>query len=252
MLMTLYPAGAGKDALRFLRENYPSSPEELGVLGVYWTAPDGDPVPEQYRGQPVFVFLGAYVGPVEEGAEVLKPYRQVVEPIVDLSEVMPFPEVQQALDEDYPDGRNYYWKSVYLRELSDEALEILDRYAQSRPSLLSSIDIWGLGGAASRVPVDHTAFHERNAPYMIGIEANWDDANDNDANVKWARAVCDELMQLADSSTYLNFPGFGEEGEEMLVRAYGKNFPRLKEIKTKYDPDNFFRGASNIKPNSSS
>ncbi len=248
LMLTMFPADVGKEALKFFREHYPTTPEELGVIGVYWSAPDEEFIPEEHRGQPIFVFLGTYTGTLEEGEKVLKPFREFARPIVDLSQPKTFPEVQQVLDEDYPDGRHYYWKSVYVRELNDDVLGLLKRYARSRPSPLSSVDIWGLGGAVNRVPADATAFHERTAPYLIGVEANWNDAADNDKNVEWARSLCDELMKAADSSTYLNFPGFAEEGEEMLVRAYGANYSRLKEIKTKYDPDNFFQGASNIKP----
>lgn len=248
-LLTLYPASVGNDALKFFREHYPTTPDEFAAIGVYWSAPDEEFIPEQYRGQPIFAFFGAYVGAPEKGEQVIKPYREFAEPIFDMSEAKPFTEVQRTLDEDYPDGRHYYWKSVYLKELNDQVLEILKRYAESRPSPLSSVDIWGLGGEVNRIAPDATAFHERSAPFMIGIEANWLGAEENDANVTWARGITDDLMKVADSSSYLNFPGFAEEGEEMLARAYGGNYARLKEIKTKYDPDNFFRGALNIKPN---
>jgi FAD/FMN-containing dehydrogenase len=250
LLLTLYPATDGKRALEFFRSHYHSTSDEFAAIAVYWSAPDEEFIPQPYRGKPIFVFLGAYTGSLDEGEKVIKPYREVAEPIIDLSEPKPFPELQQTLDEDYPNGRHYYWKSVYINELSDNVLDIVERYAQSRPSPLSSVDVWGLGGAVNRVPEDETAFSQRSAPYMIGVEANWDDQKDDDANIKWARGICDELMATANSSSYLNFPGFVEEGDDMLGRAYGGNYRRLKEIKSKYDPDNFFRGSMNIRPKS--
>lgn len=39
-----------------------------------------------------------------------------------------------------------------------------------------------------------------------------------------------------------------EEETGRVATAYGVTFKRLKEIKTKYDPENFFRMNQNIKP----
>ena len=77
---------------------------------------------------------------------------------------------------------------------------------------------------------------------MIGIESNWDDANKNDANIEWPRSVFERLTSIFDAGIYMNFPGFGEEGDSLLKKTYGPNYKRLKQIKKKYDPDNFFNG----------
>ena len=47
---------------------------------------------------------------------------------------------------------------------------------------------------------------------------------------------------------YLNFRGLGEEGETLLERTFGANYPRVARIKKKYDPDNLFRFNQNIVP----
>jgi FAD/FMN-containing dehydrogenase len=57
-----------------------------------------------------------------------------------------------------------------------------------------------------------------------------------------------DLQRFSDGGVYLNFPGFCEEGEELLRAAYGKNYQRLVDIKNKYDPTNLFRLNQNIKP----
>ena len=51
------------------------------------------------------------------------------------------------------------------------------------------------------------------------------------------------------NGVYLNFPGQGEEGETLLRASYGDaTFERLVAVKTKYDPENFFRLNQNIQP----
>jgi hypothetical protein len=161
---------------------------------------------------------------------------------------MRFTDAQKFLDADYPDGKFYYWKSIYLDRLDAGAIEVLSQHAASRPSPLSSIDVWTLGRAMSRVPSTDTAFYKRDAPYMIGIEANWDDRQDTEANIEWARRVFEDMKKFTRGGHYLNFPGFFEEQESLLQGAYGPNLKRLQAIKKKFDPMNLFAGAINIQP----
>jgi hypothetical protein len=53
---------------------------------------------------------------------------------------------------------------------------------------LTSIDVIELGGAVSRVRPDDTAFGQRSAPYLVAIEANWDDPAADGARVSWVIA----------------------------------------------------------------
>lgn len=56
------------------------------------------------------------------------------------------------------------------------------------------------------------------------------------------------MQRISDCGTYLNFPGFSEEGDGQLVRAFGANVKRQQDLKTRYDPDNLFRANLNIRP----
>ena len=55
-------------------------------------------------------------------------------------------------------------------------------------------------------------------------------------------------LPFSDGSRYLNFPGFQEEGDEMIRKAFAGNYSRLAALKPKYDPTNFFSLNQNIKP----
>jgi FAD/FMN-containing dehydrogenase len=48
---------------------------------------------------------------------------------------------------------------------------------------------------------------------------------------------------------YVNYLGDDEAGEPVAA-AYGPNYPRLRKLKTKYDPQNFFHMNQNIRPSS--
>ncbi len=246
-LCAMYPMSQAKRIVQFLERFMRQAPEELAVLASLWSAPNDESIRPEHRGQPVIVLLGCYSGPFEKGERAIQPLRELSKPVADLSGPMPFAQVQCSLDADYPDGRLYYWKSVYLPELDEEIIDVLVDAARRRPSPLTSIDVWFLAGAAMRVRPDATAYARRDVPYAIGIESNWTEPAESDANVAWARELFDALQPFS-RGTYLNFPGFMEDGETLLRGAYGANYKQLGAIKAKYDPANLFKGALNIPP----
>ena len=76
---------------------------------------------------------------------------------------MPYTEAQAILDEDYPDGWRYYWKSVNVTGLGDEMVDRLVERIAVTPSPHSTIDVWYQGGAMAAVGERDTAFANRAA-----------------------------------------------------------------------------------------
>jgi FAD/FMN-containing dehydrogenase len=244
--MVLYPADRTERILRALRDLASTAPDELMVLGVLWNAPHDESIAAQYRGQPVCIVFACYCGPVEQGERVIQPLRELDTPAADFSGRMPFVAAQRLFDPEYPNGRRYYWKSTFLSGLGDDVIEALAGHAARRPSPLSSLDIWMLGGAFGRVPPAATAFALRRAPFLLGIESNWIDREQDEANVSWARGVHRDMQRFTSGGTYLNFPGFAEEGESLVKESYGENYARLQSLKRRYDPSNLFSQNLNI------
>jgi FAD/FMN-containing dehydrogenase len=243
---TFYPDS--KDIVQKFREYAQNQPEEVSALSFTGTVPEDDNFPQKWWHQSFYAVAACYGGSAEVGEGVLQPLRELGTSIVDFSDRLAFTEVQKVLDADYPKGRNYYWKSVYLQEFSDETIDTILTLNRKAPSHHSTIDIWTMGGALSRVSIDESPLSPREAPYMIGIEANWDDAADSDRNIAWVRECVARLEKFSAPGNYLNFPGFLEEGDELIKDAYGENLKRLAQVKQQYDPDNFFRLNQNIKP----
>ncbi|WP_429885953.1 FAD-binding oxidoreductase [Geoalkalibacter halelectricus] len=246
--MPIYSLEVAAQVIAGCRDYMHDAPEELMVLGTYWSAPPIANIPEEHHGKPVVILLGCYSGPAENAENVTGPLRSLAEPIADLTSAMSWKDLQRLLDEDYPNGKYYYWKSIYLDRLDEAVMAVMEEYARSRPSPETSIDIWHMGGAMSRVEPTATAFFNRRIPFMVAIEANWSERADSDANIAWARALHKALQPFSSGGNYLNFPGYVEEQDAMLRGAYGDNLTRLKQIKAKYDPDNLFPGLLNIKP----
>ncbi|ELZ83191.1 FAD/FMN-dependent dehydrogenase [Haloferax elongans ATCC BAA-1513] len=250
MCLVFYSADEFESTMGAYREYCASAPDEVSSLTFSGVMPDeelfsGDALDEQKIG-----VLGCYAGPPAEGMAALEPLRTLAEPLADFSGVLPYVELQRLLDEDYPDGMRYYWKSLYLDGLSDSVLDRLAYWVDAAPSPLSTVDIWHLGGAISDVDNDENAFAGRHAPYLLGVEANWEAPEMDDENVAWARDCLDDMRQFSDGSVYLNFPGFLEEGDDMLQTTFGPTYERLVALKDEYDPTNLFRMNQNVAPSS--
>jgi FAD/FMN-containing dehydrogenase len=244
----LYPGARAKEVMRFTEEYMAQAPDEVSPLVFLGRVPHDALFPEEWHGEQYAALLAMHPGEVEEGERVLQPLRELGQPIADLSGVMPYVEVQKILDEDYPEGWRYYWKSVNVSRLDDEVIEHLVAHAEAAPSPHSTIDVWYQGGAMSRVEAGETAFGDRGAPYLLGVEGNWEEPHEDEANVAWARECVADMRQFSDGGMYLNFPGFLEGGQEMIRDAYGENYERLVALKNEFDPTNLFRMNQNVRP----
>ncbi|RKD95890.1 FAD-binding oxidoreductase [Halopiger aswanensis] len=225
-------------------------PREAGVLAFTAHVPPLEEFPEEQWGEPAVAMLGSYRGdPAPADAEgVFEPLLTAATPIADFSGPMPFVDLQSMLDEDYPDGLRYYWKSIYLEAVTEDVRDLMIRYNEASPSPLSTIDLWHLDGAVADVPQDATAFWHRDKPYMLTVEANWEDPADDDANVAWARdAIADVGALSVAAGRYGNFPGLNEEDDPARA-TFGDNYERLVDVKTEYDPENVFRTRASVPP----
>ena len=253
---TLYHGSKIREALRYYRDYCETAPDEVSSFAICGDVPPEEVFPEAIHGEPYVLFAACYAGPVEEGRRVMQPLRMFDEqngrPMVDFSGPMSYAdEVQTILDADYPDGMRYYWKSLYLDSLEDDVIDAIIAHNEARPGVLSTVDIWHMGGAVREVGEDESAFGGREAPYLLAVEANWEDPADDGANVAWTRETVAEMKSFSGGAEYLNFPGFHEGGERTMQVTFGDKYRRLAALKQKYDPHNLFRLNQNVKPASS-
>jgi FAD/FMN-containing dehydrogenase len=239
LVFTIYPRDEGKQVFQRYREAYEAAPREAAPLAVCWTFPEAEMFPREYWGQQFVAVAGAYVGPVEEGEKAMQPFRELGTVLVDMSGPAPWLQVQTMFDEDYPKGRRYFWKSSYLADLTDEVLDVLLELSDARPSPLTSIDVWSLGGALTEVSTDESPLGHRHAPYAIGVESNWEDPAADEANIRFAREAIEKLRPFSTGGSYMNFED--PDDPRATAASYGDALGRLQAVKQKYDPENLFR-----------
>lgn len=245
--VVFYPAEGQQvnDAVRFYRDFSLSAPDEVGSLFAVGKYPPGGKFPPELDGLPFSVILAVYVGDPAEGERVLQPIREFMTPVLDLSGVMPYVQAQQLVDEDFPTGKRYYWKSTNVVELTEEVIDIVSEHARNQVGFDSTTDLWHVGGAVAR-PNPGSSFNGRNVSMMVNLEANWYDPAEDQANIDWVRNCIADLEPFSDGSRYMNFAGYQEETTSLIEPAYGENWERLLELKKRYDPENAFRINHNI------
>jgi hypothetical protein len=187
-----------------------------------------------------------YCGPAEEGERVLRPLREFGSPLADNIQPMAYTTLQSAPDAGFPPGRRHYWKSSYLKDLSDDAIEVMIRFVSEIPSPTTGVGLQQMHGAASRVDPTATAFPHRDEHYDFLILSQWADPAESERNVEWTRAFFDAMQPFFEEGVYVN--NLGDEGEDRVQAAYGVNYGRLSTLKEEYDPTNLFRLNQNIRP----
>ena len=145
------------------------------------------------------------------------------------------------------EGAFNYWKSSFLAGLSDDAIDtMIDCFARC-PTPMGQLLLEHVHGAAARIGVGDTAFPHRAEGYNFLVLSQWRDATDTDACIAWARETYAEMQPFVAAGRYVNYLDDDEAGDPVAA-AYGPNYRRLQELKTKYDPKNFFRMNQNIRP----
>ncbi|MEO7359782.1 MAG: FAD-binding oxidoreductase [Gemmatimonadaceae bacterium] len=233
--MILYPMDQARDVLRFYRESCKTAGDDLAMAVGLLTLPDG---------MDVIAVIAAWLGAPEVGEEKLASLRAFGSPIADLIAPQPYCQFQQIFDAAVPSGMRRYWKSGYVPDFSDDFIDEILRHAALKPSPYTAVLIFHLHGAATRVAGDATAFGARTMQWDFDIIPQWLDASEDVRHLTWARTFWAGVEPYT-SGVYVNHLGT-DDGASRVKAAFGQNFARLVQIKSKYDPDNVFRLGNNI------
>ncbi len=243
----LYELSEAADVLKWYRQLLPSAPDNLNGFFAFLTVPPAPPFPEHLHMKKMCGVVWAYTGPLDKAEETFKPIRAFKKPAVDLVGPMPHPALQSMFDTLYPPGLQWYWRADFVNEISDEAVAQHVRFGAALPTMHCTMHLYPIDGAASRVGKTDTAWNYRRAKWtqvMVGVDP--DPAN-NEKIISWSKSYYNALHPYSAGAAYVNFL-MNDEGQERVKKTYGDNYERLVAIKTKYDPENFFRVNQNIQP----
>jgi FAD/FMN-containing dehydrogenase len=237
--MLIYPLARAKEVLRLYRDVTSAAPDELFMHAILATLPDGTQV---------VAVLVCYVGPVAQGERLLSPLRAPGLLLDDQVGPMPYTALQSIVENFNPPGMRNYWKSDFLTQLSDDAIDLLVEEYPSVPAPHSHLVIEQMGGAVSKIGEDEAAVSHRDAPYNAIIVGMWADPVEDERTIGWVRRVWEALRPFSSGGVYVNYQ-MDDEGEDRVRAAYGPaKYERLVALKNKYDPTNLFRLNQNITP----
>ncbi len=242
----IWPMEQSAEVLGFYRDWIAEAPDELMTIVVQRRMLPLPFVPPELHGELVLSIGCCYAGSVEEGEEVVRPLRECGTPVLDVCRPKPYVAHQKMFDPAFPHGWWYYFRACDIGELSDDVIDVMVEHASQIVSPVTSVAMWQMGGAVSRVGESETPFNSRDAAFTFNINGNSKTAEGFDAEREWARGYWTALAPH-HTSVYMNF--LMDQGEEAIRQAYGaEKYDRLKALKRRYDPDNVFRLNQNIPP----
>ena len=244
--LVVFPFAQAKPLLVKYREFVDRASEDLNVWAVLRKAPPLPFLPAEVHGKEVVIFPFLYAGDIEAGKREIAPLSGFGQPHGELIGPQPYTAWQKAFDPLLTPGERNYWKSHNLSALTDGVIDSVVEYAGKFPGPQSEVFIGLVGGQASRVPKEATAYAHRDTKFVLNVHSRWEKPGEDRKCISWARDFFNETARYATGGVYVNF--LTQDEASRIPAAYGPNYDRLVHLKAKYDPKNLFRLNQNIKP----
>jgi FAD/FMN-containing dehydrogenase len=237
----IYPLPIAKPVVKYILEySRTTMPRQMNMLGSIANGPQG----------PIFVAMLLYFGSFEEAEAAIKPIKDLeVKPVMEIPlQEVPYTAVQRSHDDKAPHHWKYYLKGGLVREFTDQVFDIVLQRMQAITSPTSAFLMQVLGGAINDKTPDFVSYPGRGETFALDIVTSWTDEDDS-KHVNWSKDTY-KLLQEAGcyAAVYSNFIGAEDDARDSqrINRAFGSNLDKLRQIKAKYDPDNFFSHNVNV------
>jgi FAD/FMN-containing dehydrogenase len=202
---------------------------------------------KEVQGKPIVVMTVCDHGEASAAEKRVNQIKSVGKPVEDLLGRRSYVGMQSFFDAAQPNGRRHYWKAEYTARITQNMLKIaLAHSTKIDPSSYSRITFFPVRGKLNELPDDHSAVGNRKAEILANVWGSWSDERDDARNMTWTREAWADLRKFS-VGTYVNMLSDDEAGRR-IEEAYGRNLKRLTDVKSKYDPGNFFRANKNIAP----
>ena len=233
----IWPLDKARDVLRFYADYAMSAPDELYCDAYMQATMTGE-------GNGVGLHV-CYSGPESEAEKVLAPIKKLGDPMLDTVAAVDYVAIQKSWDNSDPRNTGEYLKSGFINAFPQSVADALIDGFEPNPGRNTTVFFQHSGGAIGRVPVEATAFAHRKSQANMFAVVSWPLDTDRAPHVDYVRRYWKEL-EAATDGYYTN--EVANEPQSQVNKNYQGNFPRLLEVKRKYDPENLFRLNANIAP----
>jgi len=244
--LIVFPFDQAKSVMKQFAQFTEKMPDELNVWLVTRKAPPLPFLPEHSHGKEMVALALCYAGDPAQGEKLIAPLRGFGTALGEHIGVQPYTAWQQAFDPLLTKGARNYWKSHNFTRIEDGVIDTIVKYAAILPSPQCEIFIGSIGAQTGRVASDAMAYASRDANYVLNVHGRWESPAEDERGIAWAREFFAESQPFASGGAYINF--LTQDEIDRITFAYGPAHKRLRELKKKYDPTNFFRMNQNIKP----
>ena len=241
-----WPVEDAPEVMRRYEEFITDAPEEINGFFAFLVVPPVPMFPQEFHMRTVCGVVWCSRADAARTGALLQPVENSPKPLLRGLGPMPFPVLQSLFDGLYPPGYQWYWKSDFVDQLTDEAISEHMKHGPNLPSMFSTMHLYPINGAVHRTKREDTAFNNRGSKFaevIVGVDP---DRAKRDKIAGWARGYWDAVHPYAAPGAYVNF--MMEEAPGRIEATYGENYPRLRRVKARYDPNNLFRVNQNIEP----
>lgn len=242
----IHPIEAAADVLHYYREFMADAPDYVQCSAIFSQVPALPEFPEELHRQTVLVLVPFCSNAGDEAEELLEPVRTFGDPIADTVQSQQYTTYQQSSDELFQAGHRNYWKSHFMNDLSEGAIDTIIEHVTPIPTPFTTVFFEWMGGAIRQVDSSATAFPHRDAAFSFTVAPKWTDPRRDDELISWAREFHEAMGPYAADGVYVNY--LDDDEEDRVRSAYGERYERLVDLKNEWDPANLFRMNQNIEP----
>jgi FAD/FMN-containing dehydrogenase len=233
--MLLFPFAEAKAVLEGCADIAASAPDELSVQLGLAVGPDD---------HPLVMVVPSWCGRPEEGEARLAPFVRSGTPFANTVSPMPYGGRLAIFEPFIVNGRRTFMETCWLPRVDSASIAALIQAIAAAPSSGCAIFTHEFRGAASRVPLEATAFGLRRDHVLVEIIswlADGTDEREEQRHRQWALATRRALDAAALPGGYPNLLGPGDP--DRVAKSYGPHAERLNKAKRHYDPTNVFSSA---------
>ncbi|MCI2423222.1 FAD-binding oxidoreductase [Saccharopolyspora sp. K220] len=160
-------------------------------------------------------------------------------------------------------NRHSDYKSAYLRTgFPDDQIAVIYQYLTSYDNSGDLLQVDTYGGQINAIPPDATAAVHRDSIMKLQYQSYWDDPAEEPTRVQWLREFYRDVYQqtggvpvpgAVNDGCYVNYPdtdlgdpAWNTSGVPWHQLYYKDAYPRLQQVKQRWDPTNTFRHAQSV------
>jgi hypothetical protein len=206
-----------QQVLQWYREFLPRQADEVNGFFAFLVVLPAPPFPEAIHLKNVCGVVWCYTGPQEQAESLFAQVRPVAPLLFEFVAPMPQPAMQSMFDALYPKGHQWYWKADFSQEIPDAAIEQHIAFGSHLPTMQSTMHLYPIDGAASRMGAEETAWAYRDAKWGMVIVGVDPDPAKREELIAWTRAYWNAIHPSSAGGAYVNMM-MDDEGQERVRR----------------------------------